>query len=102
MLNYARTVADKVGENKRAMHQIRNNSAYQAFLGDFLQAVDDAALDSSYAHQNQMIQILSNPQVAQRYARVAFDMNANKTPLSFLWLHCIYNNPHHQKARREA
>ncbi|MBS97740.1 MAG: restriction endonuclease subunit R [Oceanospirillaceae bacterium] len=78
MLNYARTVADKVGENKRVMHQLENNSPDQAFLGDFPQAVDDAVMDSSDAHQNQMMQILSNPQVAQGFARVVFDMLINK------------------------
>lgn len=34
MLNYAHTVADKVGENERVMHLLRNNTPYQAFLGD--------------------------------------------------------------------
>ncbi|SIQ24867.1 type I restriction endonuclease subunit R [Marinobacterium stanieri] len=78
MLNYARTVADKVGENERVMHQLRNNSPDQAFLGDFPQAVDDAVMGSSEAHQNQMMQILSNPQIAQGFARVVFDMLINK------------------------
>ncbi|WP_428034118.1 type I restriction endonuclease subunit R [Amphritea sp.] len=77
MLNYARTVADKVGENEKVMHQIRNNSSEQAFLGDFPMALDEAVMDSSDAHQNQMMQILSNPQVAQGFARVVFDMLTN-------------------------
>jgi hypothetical protein len=59
MLNYAHTVADKVGENNRMMHQIRNNPPEQAFLGDFPQVVNDAVMDSSNAHQNQMMQVLS-------------------------------------------
>ncbi|MBR9829916.1 MAG: type I restriction endonuclease subunit R [Oceanospirillales bacterium] len=78
MLNYARTIADKVGENERVVHQLRNNTPEQAFLGDFPQAVDDAVMGSSEAHQNQMLQILSNPQVAQGFARVVFDMLLNK------------------------
>lgn len=65
MLNYARTVADKVGGNEKVMHQIRNNTSEQAFLGDFPLAVDGAVMDSYDAHQNQMMQILSNPQVAK-------------------------------------
>ena len=77
MLNYARTVADKVGENDRVMHQIRNNSSEQAFLGDFPQAVDDAVMDSSDAHQNQMMQVLSNPQVAKGFAKVVFQILTN-------------------------
>ncbi|MBA4502120.1 hypothetical protein [Marinobacterium marinum] len=60
------------------VHQLRNNTPEQAFLGDFPQAVDDAVMGSSEAHQNQMLQILSNPQVAQGFARVVFDMQLNK------------------------
>ncbi|UTW05056.1 hypothetical protein KDX31_08685 [Amphritea atlantica] len=78
MLNYARTVANKVGENEKVMHQIRNNSSEQAFLGDFPMALDEAVMDSSDAHQNQMMQILSNPQVAQGLARVVFDILINR------------------------
>ncbi len=78
MLNYARTIADKVGENERVVRQLRNNTPEQAFLGDFPKAVDDAVMNSSEAHQNQMLQILSNPQVAQGFARVVFDMLLNK------------------------
>jgi type I restriction enzyme R subunit len=79
MLHYAKTVADKVGENARVMHQIRNNASEQAFLGDFPQAVDDAVMGSSDAHQNQMMQYLSSPQVAQGFARVVFDMLIKKS-----------------------
>lgn len=78
MLNYARVITDKVRENERVMHQIQNNAPEQAFLGDFPQAVDDAVMDSSDAHQNQMMQILSNPQVAKGFAKVVFDMLMRK------------------------
>lgn len=74
MLNYAKTITDKVRENEKVMHQIRNNSPEQALLGDFSQAIDDAVMDSSNSHQNQMMQVLSNPQVAQGFAKVVFDM----------------------------
>jgi type I restriction enzyme R subunit len=33
---------------------------------------------SSEAHQNQMMQILSNPQIAQGFARVVLDMLISK------------------------
>lgn len=55
------------------MQQINNNTAEQAMLGDFPKASDDAVMGSSEAHQNQMMQILSNPQVAHGFARVVFD-----------------------------
>jgi type I restriction enzyme R subunit len=40
------------------MHQINNNTAEQAMLGDFPKAIDDAVMDSSDADQNQMMQVL--------------------------------------------
>jgi type I restriction enzyme R subunit len=43
-------------------------------LGDFPKALDDAVMDSSEAHQNQMMQILSNSEVAKGFARVVFDL----------------------------
>ncbi len=66
MVNYAYTIRDKVGENIKVMMQIENNSAEQALLGDFLKAVDDAILDSSEAHQNQMMQLLADPQQSRQ------------------------------------
>ncbi|WP_432695170.1 hypothetical protein ACQUQP_11490 [Marinobacterium sp. YM272] len=65
MLSYARMVADKVGENERGMHQLSNNTPDQVCQDDFSQAVDDAVMGSSEAYKNQMMQILSNPQVAR-------------------------------------
>jgi type I restriction enzyme R subunit len=74
MVNYAYTIVDKVRENGTVMDQINNNTAAQALLGDFGKAVDDAVLDSGAAHQNQMMQILSSPQVANGFARIIFDL----------------------------
>lgn len=74
MVNYAYTIRDKVSENDIVMKQIENNSPEQALLGDFSKAIDDAILDSNSAHQNQMIQLLSDPKKAASFARVVFDM----------------------------
>lgn len=74
MVNYAYTIRDKVSENDIVMQQIENNSAEQALLGDFSKAIDDAILDSNSAHQNQMIQLLSDPKKAASFARVVFDL----------------------------
>ncbi|MEI8706131.1 DUF1016 N-terminal domain-containing protein [Pseudoalteromonas sp. B62] len=74
MLNYAYTVRDKLTENASVMSQIANNSPEQAMLGDFPQAMDDAILGSSDAHQEQMMQLLSDPARNQQFARVIFDM----------------------------
>ncbi|MDP2881868.1 MAG: hypothetical protein Q8N89_09825 [Azonexus sp.] len=60
--------------NDIVMQQIENNSAEQALLGDFSKAIDDAIMDSNSAHQNQMIQLLSDPKKAASFARVVFDL----------------------------
>lgn len=74
MINYAFTVRDKLTENDAVMTQIANNTREQAMLGDFPQAIDDAILDSSAAHQEQMMQLLSDPSKTAQFARVVFDM----------------------------
>jgi len=74
LVNYAYTIRDKVSENVLVMNQLANNTAEQAMLGDFTKAVDDAVLDSSDAHNNQMMQLLSNPDKAADFARVVFDL----------------------------
>jgi len=57
----------------RALQYI-NNTDEQAMLGDFNKAVDDAVMDSSEVHQNQMMQILSDPDKAANFARIVFDL----------------------------
>ena len=74
MVNYANTISDKVRENNIVMQQLANNSAEQAMLGDFSKAVDDAILDSSDAHRNQMMQLLSDPKKAAGFAKIVFDI----------------------------
>ncbi|MEH0373026.1 type I restriction endonuclease subunit R [Vibrio mimicus] len=74
MINYAFTVRDKLTENDAVMSQIANNTREQAMLGDFPKAIDDAILSSSEAHQEQMMQLLSDPEKTRQFARVVFDM----------------------------
>ncbi|EMU11118.1 type I restriction enzyme, R subunit, partial [Acinetobacter baumannii ABNIH10] len=78
MLNYAYTVRDKLAENEIVMKQIANNTREQAMLGDFPKAMDDAILGSSAAHQEQMMQLLSDPAKASIFARVIFDMLSSR------------------------
>ncbi len=73
LLNDA-TIRDKVGENRKVMKQIENNSAEQALLGSLSKAIGDATLDSSEAHQNQMMQLLADPSKAANFARIVFDL----------------------------
>ncbi|NOR68359.1 MAG: type I restriction endonuclease subunit R, partial [Methylomarinum sp.] len=74
LVNYAYTVRDKLSENALVMSQIANNTPEQAMLGDFTKAIDDAVMDSNEAHQNQMMQLLSDPAKAAGFARVVFDL----------------------------
>jgi type I restriction enzyme R subunit len=43
-------------------------------LGDFVSALDDAILDSGDAHQNQMMQLLSNPERNKGFAKLMFEL----------------------------
>lgn len=73
LVNYADTIRDKISENALVMKQMANNSEAQALLGDFPKAVDNAIMNSGDAHQNQMMQRLSDPAKAAKVARVVFD-----------------------------
>ncbi len=74
LVSYAYTIRDKIRENAQVMMQINSNSPEQAMLGDFSKAVDDAVLDSGEAHQNQMMQLLSNPEKAKGFAKMIFEL----------------------------
>jgi len=74
LLDYARTITNKVGENAAVMHQIRNNSPEQALLGDFQSVLEDAVMASGDAHHNQMHQVLSDEGVAKSFGRLVFDL----------------------------
>jgi len=74
LINYAYTIRDKIGENERVMHQIANNSPEQALLGDFANALDEAVIGSSEAHQSQMLQYLNSKELQAGFQRVIFDM----------------------------
>lgn len=74
MLSYAQTIRDKLRENRTVMHQIENNSAEQAMLGEFATAIDNAVMESAAAHENQMIQYLNDSKLAQGFQMLVFDM----------------------------
>ena len=74
LVNYAFTIRDKISENELVMNQIANNTPEQALLGDFPKAIDDAVMDSNEAHQNQMMQLLSDPAKAANFSRIVLDL----------------------------
>jgi len=73
VVNYLNTVVGKVKENVNVMSQIRSNSREQAMLGDFPKAVDDAIIDSNEAQQNQMMQLLSDPDKSRAFSRLIYE-----------------------------
>jgi len=77
LVNYAYTIRNKVNENAVVMNQISKNTREQAMLGDFSKAMDDAIMDSSEAHNNQMMQLLSDPKKAQNFSKLVFDLLAH-------------------------
>lgn len=74
MVNYLYTIKDKVRENTSVMKQIDNNTPEQAMLGDFPKALMDAIMGSGEAHENQMMQLLSNPDKANGFSKLVFDL----------------------------
>ncbi|MCF6764201.1 DEAD/DEAH box helicase family protein [Thiotrichales bacterium 19S3-7] len=74
LVNYAYTVCDKVREDKHVMSQIANNTPEQIMLGAFPKAVDDAVIDSSDAHQNQMMQLLSDSSKAEKFKKIILQL----------------------------
>ena len=56
------------------MHQIANNSAEQALLGDFPSALNAAVMESGEAHQSQMMQYLNNKVLQAGSQKVVLDL----------------------------
>ena len=74
MIIYARTIKYKVSENMKVVTQIANNSREQVLLGDFPKAVEEAILESSEAHQKQMIKLLSMSEKLSQFQNTILDM----------------------------
>lgn len=74
MLNYAYTIRDKVSEDQSVINQMVNNTVDQALLGDFPKALVNAVMDSSDAHDNQKMQLLSDPKKLEQFTRLVFDL----------------------------
>lgn len=75
------TENENENENENVMTQIKNNPPEQAILGDFLQEVDNAVMDSNDARQEFMLQYLSDPARAKGFAYLMFDMLTGKIAL---------------------
>lgn len=74
VLNYARTITDKVMENNKVVDQVKNNTKEQAMLGGFEIAINDAVISSLDAHQNMATQVLSQDKVREGLANIVYEL----------------------------
>ena len=74
MLNYARTIKDKVMENSRVVEQVTNNSKEQAMMGGFAEAINDAVIDSLDAHQSLATQVLGEERIRDGLANIVYEL----------------------------
>ena len=74
MLNYARTISDKVMENEKVVHQVANNTKEQAMMGGFSDAISTAVIDSLDVHQNLATQLLGEELKLKRFAGLIYEM----------------------------
>ncbi len=74
MLNYARTIKDKVMENSKVVEQVTNNTTEQAMMGGFADAINDAVIESLDAHQNLATQVLGQERIRKGLANIVYDL----------------------------
>lgn len=74
VLNYARTISDKVKEDTVVIEQISNNSKEQAMLGGFSERLNDAVIESLDIHQNMATQVLSEDRIRRGLANIVYDV----------------------------
>ena len=74
MLNYARTIKDKVMENSKVVEQVTNNSKEQAMMGGFATAINDAVIESLDAHQNLATQVLGEERIRNGFANIVYEL----------------------------
>jgi type I restriction enzyme R subunit len=74
LINYARTIKDKVMENETVVEQLRHNTKEQAILGDFKDVMLDSVIASMDTHQNLAAQVLKEERVKKGFAKLLLDM----------------------------
>lgn len=74
MLNYAKTVTDKMAANQKVLEQVANNSQEQAMIGGFAESMSDAIIESMETHQNLATQLLSEERIANGFAKIIYRM----------------------------
>lgn len=76
MLNYARTISDKVLENVKVVEQVSNNTKEQAMMGEFSVAINGAVIESLDVHQNLAKQVLAEERIQKGLANIVYELIA--------------------------
>jgi len=74
MLNYARTIKDKVMENDRVVEQVINNTKEQAMMGGFADAINDAVIDSLDANKTLATQVLGEEKIRAGFSNLIYEL----------------------------
>ncbi|MCK5894810.1 MAG: hypothetical protein KAG53_10495 [Endozoicomonadaceae bacterium] len=74
MLNYAHTLKDKLMENSKVVEQVSNNSKKQAMIGGFVDALNDAVIESLDAHKSLATQTLDQEKVCLGLANIVYEL----------------------------
>lgn len=82
MVNFARTITDKVMENELVTTQLKNNSREQARLTDFPQALMMAVAESMERHNDMATQVLGQEKVRELFQEIVLDMVFQKFNLT--------------------
>jgi len=74
MLNYARTLKDKMAENKKVLEQVQNNTQEQAMMGGFKASISDAVIENMETQGEMATEALSQDRVMQGLANIVYRM----------------------------
>jgi len=74
MLNFARTIKDKMAEDETVMEQVKNNSQEQAMIGGFLPSMNDAVIEIMQSNEEMATEVLTQERVAEGIAKVVYKM----------------------------
>ena len=78
MMNYVKTISDKVMENQKVVEQVKNNTKEQVMIGELPNVIIDAVLQSLDVHQGLATEVLSKDRVKNGLTNVIYDLMIQK------------------------
>lgn len=73
MINFQKTIWDKINENEIVVKQFKNNSADQIMLGSYPEAAEDALFEAEASFKGMTQHLLANPDKFNRFLRLMLD-----------------------------